>query len=183
MNRKLLVSAAAVAASLTVLPQMAAAKPTISSQTAPGVNFSAYKTYSWIPVQVDPGSNPIMYQQIMYDMDSALAQKGYVKVDSNGQLSLLLTLGGKQKTEVNSWGWWGRQLSVYQYVVGQLSLDALDSKTQQPLWHGQASETVDPDKPNQAKINQAVQQLMVQFPATAATAVPAPAPAPTPQQP
>jgi hypothetical protein len=181
MNRKLLVSAAIVTC-VAMFPQVAAARPTINAQAAPGVNFSAYKTYSWIPVQVNPGSNPIMYQQIMYDMDSALAQKGYVKVESNGQLSLLLTLGGKQKTEVNSWGWWGRQLSVYQYVVGQLSLDALDTKTQQPLWHGQASETVDPDKPNLTKINQAVQQLMAQFPATAATAVPAPAPTQQQQQ-
>lgn len=181
MTRKLIVSVT-VAACLAALSQPSFARPTISSQTAPGVNFSAYKTYSWIPVQVQAGSNPIMYQQIMYDMDAPLAAKGYQKVESGGQISLLLTLGGKEKTDVQSWGWWGRQLSVYQYTVGQLSLDALDTKTQQPLWHGQASETVDPNKPNQAKINQAVQQLMAQFPATAAVSAPPAAPAPTPQQ-
>jgi hypothetical protein len=181
MTRKLIVSAT-VAAYLAAFSQPSLARPTIDAQTAPGVNFSAYKTYSWIPVQVAPGSNPIMYQQIMYDMDAPLAAKGYVKVESGGQINLLLTLGGREKTDVQSWGWWGRQLSVYQYVVGQLTLDALDSKTQQPLWHGRATETVDPSKPNQAKINQAVQKLMALFPATAAVAVPPSAPAPTPQQ-
>ena len=43
------------------------------------------------------------------------------------------------------------------------------------LWHGQASDTVNPNKVNQSKVDAAVAMLMENFPATAA-ATPAPAP-------
>lgn len=168
MNRKIL----AIAAIALTIPAASFAGPTISTQAAPGVNFSAYKTYTWVQAQVPAGGNPITYQQIMADIDSALAQKGYVKAPSDGSLSMILTLGAREKTDVESWGRFGLQTSVYQYTEGQLSLDAFDTKTQQAVWHGEASATIDPDKPNPSKIDAAIQKLMVQFPATAAPPVP-----------
>jgi len=166
-----------LAIGLALLPQASAAKPKISTQAMPGVNFSAYKTYAWVNSLPPAGMNPIMYQEIMMDMDSALAAKGYQKVSDNGDLSMILTIGAQQKTDIQSWGRFGFQTSVYQYTEGQLSLDAFDTKTKQAVWHGQAKETVNPNKPNQAKIDAAVSSVMASFPATAASAV-APAPAP-----
>ena len=154
-------------ASSLVLSADAQAKPTISTDAVPGVNFSAYKTYAWANMTPPNGVNPVMYQRIMGDFESALASKGYQKAEA-GDLSLILTIGAREKTDVQSWGRFGLQTSVYQYTQGQLSLDAFDTKTNQALWHGQVSETVDPDKPNQAKIDSAIAKLMVQFPATAA---------------
>lgn len=151
-------------------PGVAVAGPTISTQAAPGVNFSSYKTYNWIEADVPPGGNPITYQQIMADIDSALASKGYSKVQANGDLGLILTIGEQQKTDVQTWGRWGLQTSVYQYTQGQLSLDVFDLKTKQAVWHGQASETINPDKPNQSKVDAALAKFMTGFPATAATA-------------
>lgn len=171
MHRKILIVVAFAFGMAT--PAASIAGPSISTQAAPGVNFSAYKTYSWVQASVPPGGNPIMQQQIVADLDSALSQKGYLKAASNGDLSLILTIGAQQKTDVESWGRFGLQTSVYQYTQGQLSLDAFDTKTQQAVWHGQASETVDPDKPNPSKVSAGIQKLMAQFPATAA---PAPAP-------
>jgi hypothetical protein len=136
----------------------------------PGVNFSSYKTYTWVQATAPAGGNPVMQQQILNDLDAALAQKGYQEVKSGGDLSLVLTIGAQEKTDIQSWGWWGRQLSVNQYTQGQLSLDAFDTKTQQAVWHGQASQTIDPDKPNPSKVDAAIAKLMVQFPATAAVA-------------
>lgn len=167
MHRKLRLFVA-FAAGLTLVPAVGLAGPQISTQTAPGVNFSSYKTYSWVQAQVPSGGNPILFQQILSDMDSALSQKGYRKVESNGDLSLVVTIGTQEKTDVETWGRFGLQTSVYQYTRGQLSLDAFDTKTKQALWHGQASQTVNPDKPNQAKIDAAVAKLMAGFPATAA---------------
>ena len=161
------------------VPAASFAGPNIQTQAAPGANFSAYKTYSWVQANVPSGGNPIMYQQIMADIDSALASKGYSKAASNGDMSLILTLGAREKTDVTQWGRFGMQTSVWQYTQGQLSVDAFDSKTQQAVWHGQASETINPDKPNPAKVDQAIQKLMAAFPATAAAA-PAPASAPKP---
>ena len=148
------------------------AGPSISTQAAPGVNFSAYKTYSWVQAQAPAGGNPVMQQRIINDLDGALALKGYKQVQTGGDLSLIPTIGAREKTDVQSWGFWGRQLSVNQYTEGQLSLDAFDTKTQQAVWHGQASQTIDPAKPNPAKVDAAIQKLMAQFPATAATSPP-----------
>jgi hypothetical protein len=167
MKRKAM-NRVAFAAALTLMPAAALAGPKISTQAAPGVNFSAYKTYSWVQAQVPSGGNPILFQQIVSDLDSALSQKGYRKVDADGDLSLVMTIGAQQKTDIESWGRFGLQTSVYQYTQGQLSLDAFDSKTKQAVWHGQASQTVNPDKPNPSKIDAAVAKLMAGFPATAA---------------
>jgi hypothetical protein len=114
----------------------------------PGVNFSAYKTYSWVQAAAPAGGNPVMQQEILNDLNAALGQKGYQQVASNGDLSLILTIGARENTEIQSWGRFGLQTSVYQYTEGQLSLDAFDTKTQQAVWHGQAS----PDhRPGQAE--------------------------------
>jgi hypothetical protein len=180
MHRKhLLISGLAIG--LALLPQASAAKPRVSTDAMPGVNFSAYKTYAWVNSLPPAGMNPIMYQTIMMNIDSALAADGYQKVSDTGDLSMILTVGAQQKTDIQSWGRFGFQTSVYQYTVGQLSLDAFDTKTKQAVWHGQATETVNPNKPNQAKIDAAVSQLMASFPPTAAPAA-APAPAPAPAQ-
>ncbi|HYX46226.1 MAG TPA: DUF4136 domain-containing protein, partial [Sphingomicrobium sp.] len=155
---------------LALCSQASIAGPSISTQAMPGVNFSSYKTYTWVQATAPAGGNPVMQQQILNDLDAALAQKGYQEVKSGGDLSLVLTIGAQEKTDIQSWGWWGRQLSVNQYTQGQLSLDAFDTKTQQAVWHGQASQTIDPDKPNPSKVDAAIAKLMVQFPATAAVA-------------
>ena len=131
----------------------------------PGVNFGSYKTYAWIQAQQPSGGNPIIAQQIMADIDAALAQKGYAKAAADADLGVVLTLGAQDKTDVESFGRFGLQTSVWQYTEGQLSFDAYDMKTKQAVWHGQASETVDPKKPNQKKIDAAVSKLMAQFPA------------------
>lgn len=167
MKRKAMIRVA-FAAALTLMPAAVLAAPKVSTQAAPGVNFSAYKTYSWVQAQVPSGGNPILFQQILSDLDSALSQKGYRKVDADGDLSLVLTIGAQQKTDIESWGRFGLQTSVYQYTQGQLSLDAFDTKTKQAVWHGQTSQTVNPDKPNPSKIDAAVAKLMAGFPATAA---------------
>ena len=164
MDRKRLLLIAFVVG-LTLLPGAVIAGPNISTQSAPGVNFGQYKTYAWDHADAPSGGNPIMYQQIISDFDSALAAKGYQKVDSDGDLSLVLTIGAQEKTDIQSWGRFGLQTSVYQYTQGQLSLDAFDTKTKQAVWHGQASQTVNPDKPKPAKITSAIQRLMADFPA------------------
>lgn len=144
------------------------AGPTISTNVVPGVNFSAYKTYTWV-APVSSVANPVMYQRIQADFDAALAGLGYQKGDP-GDLSMIITTGAQQRTDVQSWGRFGMQTSVYQYTQGQLSLDVFDTKTQQALWHGQASQTVNPDKPNLKAIDAAIAKLMLQFPPTAAPA-------------
>jgi hypothetical protein len=151
------------------LATAAVAGPTISSNTAPGVNFSAYKTYQW--VQVSPSSNPVIQEEIIASIEQSLASKGLVKADS-GDMKLVLTTGVQSQTELESWGRWGLQTSTYTYSTGQLSIDAFDGKTNQALWHGQATETINPNKPDMKKINEAITKLMATFPSAVIPSTP-----------
>jgi hypothetical protein len=98
-----------------------------------------------------------------------MASRGYQKVPG-GELTLALTLGAQDKTDIQTWGRFGLQTSVYQYTEGQMSLDVFDTKTNQALWHGQVVKTIDPNKPDQSKISKAINKLMAKFPGTAAAA-------------
>ncbi len=140
-----------------------------SAQTAPGANLSAYRTYEWLGTTPPAGANPIMVQQIIADFDAQMASRGYQKAQP-GELTLVLSLGAREKTDIQSWGRFGLQTSVYQYTQGQLSLDVYDTKTQQALWHGQVAKTIDPNKPNPSKVTKAIDKLMQKFPGTAAPA-------------
>lgn len=162
----------ALAATLAAPADMAMAQT--SAQTAPGANLSAYRTYEWLGTAPPVGTNPIIVQQIIADFDAAMASRGYQRIDSGADLTLALTLGAQEKTDVQTFGRFGLQTSVYQYTEGQMSLDVFDSKTNRALWHGQVARTINRNKPNQKKISQAITKLMLQFPGTAA---PAPAPA------
>ena len=160
------------------LPAQAIAGPRISTDTAPGVNFSAYKTYAWVDTPIPPGLNPIIIQRIRNGIEAGLAQKGYVRGEP-GDLSLIMTIGTRDKVDVQSWGGWGPgwglgfggwgggHVSVYEYTQGQLSLDVFDTRSRQAVWHGQATDTVNTEKPKPEKIDKAVMKLMAQFPPTA----------------
>ena len=43
-------------------------------------------------------------------------------------------------------------------------MDAFDTKTRQPLWHGQATDTFDPKKIDPVKLEKAVSDVMSRFP-------------------
>jgi hypothetical protein len=159
-RRVLLISAAAFGAAISF---DAWAGPKVSTDVAPGANFGAYKTFNWVNATAPANMDPVAYGRIVQDIESALEAKGYMK-GSPADLSLVLSLGALNKTQVNSWGYFGRQLDVYQYTEGKLSLDAFDSKTKQAVWHGQADDEIHPDKPNPAKIDSAISKLMTKFP-------------------
>jgi hypothetical protein len=165
MHRRSFVLLTGAAASLMMVGH-SAARPQISTDTAPGVNFAGYKSFAWVNLTPPSGMDPVAFGRIRTGIEGALVEKGYQKAGgSAGDLSLILTVGAREKTEVNSFGRFGLQTDVYQYTQGTLSLDAFDTKTKQPVWHGQATETVNPDKPNPKAIDDGVAKLMAKFPA------------------
>lgn len=151
----------ALAASLLAVP--AWARPTVSTDTTPGANFAAYKTFGFANALPPANMDPVAYERIRQGVEQGLTGKGYSKADS-GDLSVIITLGAKDKTDVQSWGRFGLQQDVYQYTEGQVSVDVFDTKTKQPLWHGQATETVDPRKLDAKKIDTAITDVMAKFP-------------------
>jgi hypothetical protein len=138
--------------------------PKVSSEAAPGVSFAGYKTFSFV-TEAPRGANPVAVEQIQQDVGSAMAGKGYTH-GQPGDLTVVTSVGAQNRTQVNTWGWWGQNVDVYQYTEGQLAVDVYDTKTKQALWHGQATEKINPGQPDPAKINEAVAEVMASFPAT-----------------
>jgi hypothetical protein len=156
-----------------------AARPQISADAAPGVNFAAYKTYAWVNAQPPQGMDPVAFERIRSSIEDELFSRGYQKADP-GDLSLILSIGAREKTQFESWGRFGLQTDVYQYTQGALSLDAFDTKTRQAVWHGQATETINPDKPNPGAVAEAVHKLIAKFPQGGGAAAAAPTSTPPP---
>jgi hypothetical protein len=152
----------ALVAGLLAVPALA--KPKVSADTTPGANFAAYRTFAIVNVLPPPGMNPVVYERIRQGVEQGLAGKGYSKADP-GDLSVIITVGGRDKIDVQTWGPFGRDVDVRQYTEGQLSVDVFDTKTRQPLWHGQATGTVNPQKLNAQKIEAGVADIMARFPA------------------
>jgi|WetSurMetagenome_2_1015567.scaffolds.fasta_scaffold109775_3 hypothetical protein len=162
MRRRSLLVVAAIA--LSVGGQAYAAHPDVSTEAMPGVNFAGFKTFNWVKAPIPQGMDPVAYERMQNDVADALINKGYQQANP-ADISLVLTVGARQKTDFNSWGFFGNQLDVYQYTQGKLSVDAFDNKTRQAVWHGQASETINPNKPDPAKVDSAINKMMVKFPA------------------
>lgn len=139
-------------------------KPKVSSDTTPGANFANYQTFVFANPLPPAGMNPVTFERMRMGVEQGLTTKGLSKGDP-GDLSVLITIGAKDKTDIQTWGRWGRQVDVRQYTEGQLSVDVFDTKTKQPLWHGQATESVYSKKIDPAKVEKAVADVMSRFPA------------------
>ncbi len=166
MHRRLLLALAA--ASTLMLPGPLAARPSISAQAAPDANFGAYKIFTWGNNLPPQGVNPVAFQRIQSDVELGLASKGYQKGPPPADITLILSVGAQQKTDFESWGRFGLQTDAYSYTQGSLSVDMFDTKTKRALWHGQATETINPEKPNASEVDVAVAKLMARFPGAAA---------------
>jgi hypothetical protein len=146
------------------LPLAAAAR--VSSDTTPGVNFSTYQTFTVVNSAAPAGMNPVAFERIRQGVEQGLTSKGYAKAPQ-GDIAVIITVGAQDKTDVHTWGAFGRQVDVHQYTEGQLSIDAFDSKTKQPLWHGQDTESVERGHVDEEKVDKRVGQVMAEFPARA----------------
>src|SRR5262245_64905234 len=80
----------------------------VTTQSAPNVNWSQYKTYSW--AQGESVANPIMNQYIVSAIDAQLSAKGFKKVDSDGDLVVVFntTTDTQKQLNWNSFGGFGR---------------------------------------------------------------------------
>src|SRR6185436_11447858 len=80
----------------------------VTTQSAPNVNWSQYKTYSWGKSESE--ANPIMNQYITAGIDSHMTAKGFKKVDQDGDLTVIFNANSSTSKELNwsSMGGWGR---------------------------------------------------------------------------
>ncbi|MFC3214247.1 DUF4136 domain-containing protein [Novosphingobium panipatense] len=157
MIRKAFIAALAIA---IMTPSAALAK--VSSDTTPGVNFQSYKTFYFVNSRPPTGMDPVAFERIRMAIERGLTSKGYTNA-SGGDMAIIITIGAKDKTDIDTWGAFGRQVDVRQYTEGSLSVDAFDAKTARPLWHGRAIDNVG-SKLNPVKAEKEVGKLMAEFP-------------------
>jgi hypothetical protein len=150
-------------------------------------DFSKYKTYKWVDLKGADQANELTEKQIKQAIDTNLATKGLLRVDSDTAdlyLDTQTAVGTeKQFTSYNTgwgygpgWGggWYGGGMSsttttgsTSTIYVGQLVLDMYDSAKKELVWRGAASKTIDPKaKPDkqQKNITKAVDKLLKNYP-------------------
>jgi Domain of unknown function (DUF4136) len=148
-------------------------------------DLSRYQTYAWIdgdplmrPRGVEPSVSPLNVRRIQEAVESELSRKGYRKVEESLSADFVVsfTVGARDKLSIESypipyrgpweWGWYGRDVDVYSYMEGTLSIDIFDGVKRQPVWHGWATKEVyESDIANPAPvIKRAVSAILRKFP-------------------
>jgi hypothetical protein len=158
-RRKLIMLAAASALLFAVGAQ---AKPQLTVDAASGVNLSKYKTYSWVKTNPPPGFNSVRYQRALENINAKMAAKGY-RHAAPSDFMLALTVGKRQKVDLDTWHRYGYR-DPYTRTEGEVALDAFDVKTKKALWHGKITDIINPKKPDPAKADAALTQLLARFP-------------------
>ncbi|MDH3734125.1 MAG: DUF4136 domain-containing protein [Gemmatimonadota bacterium] len=149
------------------------------------VAIGAYETYSWLP---DPGgrdrrvNNEFVGQQVMLVADAVLAEKGYRRVEGDGDFMLGWHAGlrdGMDVTTINDyygygysrWGYgggvWVSDTYVDEYTEGTLLVDVVDAERNELVWRGSAETRVDPlamPEDTAPVIRDAVQRILSDFP-------------------
>lgn len=148
----------------------------VTSDSMPGVDFTKYRTYKWVPIEGAVQPNQIVDAQIKQSIDSQLAAKGLTKTDGDkADLLVGYQVSIDQEKQWNAYGtggglrWGGGMASAQQSTMstGTLVLDMYDPATKQLVWTGRVSKTLDPSA-NQGKkqknLDKAMQKLLKNFP-------------------
>jgi hypothetical protein len=139
-------------------------------------DFGQYKTYSWEKVQTQ---DPLWVDRIKGAVNSALAAKGWTKVDSGGEVAVIAIESTQDQQTLNTfydgfgggWRWRGfggfgdSTTTVDTYKVGTLVVDLFDAGTKKLIWRGSASDTLsDKSDKNIKTLDKAVQKMFDRFP-------------------
>jgi hypothetical protein len=143
-------------------------------------DFSRYHTYSWIGVNA---GNSLWQERITQAVDSALAAKGWSKVQSGGDASVSAIGKTREQDSMQTFydgfpgwgwraGWWGMGggmgMSTTEVVperVGTLTVDIFDGSSKQLIFRGQSTDTLSskPEK-NDQKMEHSVNDIFKKFP-------------------
>jgi hypothetical protein len=127
-------------------------------------DFSKFKTYKWITLKSVAPIDKLTDEQIKAALDTALAQKGFKKVDGDSTADLLI---GYQTSELIDEEFSHIDASHRMIYSGDLAVDMYDPANHHPIWRGIASKALDPKaKPEkrQKNLDRAVAKLMKNYP-------------------
>jgi len=139
---------------LTVLLLSACSGVKVRTDYDPAADFTTLHTYAWLPTPRektgDPRiDDPLINSRIERSIDSALATKGFAKVEADqADFHVTFYVGIDRKLDVTTmpraYGYYGAWGGVYgatttyvdQYDVGTLLIDVIDRARNQLVWRG-----------------------------------------------
>jgi hypothetical protein len=141
-------------------------------------DFHQLHTYSWETVHT---ADQLWVDRIKSAVDSALAAKGWTRVDSGGDVSVVAIEMTRDQQQLNTFydnfggGWrWGRGFGggfgtsttdVDTYKVGTLVVDLFNTKDKSLLWRGSASDTLSSKSASNIKnLDNGVRKMFEHFP-------------------
>lgn len=169
---------------MPVLLAACASTPTAVTSVAEStrVDFSGYRSYSWIDKPL--ASSVLDRDRVVADIDTRLQSKGWLETD-DADVSLVAKVDRRDKkstktfySQGSSRGWGLRPFSsgridsvmpptttVHIDTIGILTVDVLDAKTHQSVWHG-TFEVKIPESPGKLKpaIDAGIEKLLSRFP-------------------
>src|SRR4029077_19729699 len=108
-----------------------------------------YHTYAWGSNNTNAIKNSILAQVAQQDIENAMQQKGFQKVQENASPDLVLTASGgeHESTSYNAWGMRGISggmggISPQQNVEATMVVSLYDTKQQSLVWRGIAENTL-----------------------------------------
>jgi hypothetical protein len=138
------------------------------------VDFSRYRTYSWLEVKADP----LWTDRIRAAVDSQLTAKGWTPVEGAGDASIAAFGSTRQIPTLETFytnfggGWYWRGFgdglattNVDYTQMGTLVVDIFDTPTKKLIFRATATDTLSekPEK-NEKKLEKAVEEMFAHFP-------------------
>jgi hypothetical protein len=135
-------------------------------------NFSQYHTYAWGSNNKNAIQNSILAQVAQQDIEAAMSQKGFQKVEESQNPDLILTASGgeHESTSYNAWGMRGigggmGGISPQQNYETTMVVSLYDLKQKELVWRGIAENTLSNNgNKNQKNVEKAVEKMFKQWP-------------------
>jgi hypothetical protein len=169
---------------LIIAPLSACSTVKVHEQVAPGVDFSAYKTFAQAPPPKTAGTSMPGYSEITGDhiqaaIAHALEAKGFTRASvQEADLVVSFAITGQPRQDIESepgyGGFYGGLAAgntyTVNYVRGTLTIDVFDAKTKKMIWHayGQTDIYGSGDGKGAAKVDGAIDSILKNFPPEAA---------------
>lgn len=153
----------------------------------PAAQFTAYRTYHWLPSEAPRGMNPLMFRRVKDSIDRSLAARGYTRADP-GDFAITFTIDERDRIRADDygygwggfgwggygwggWGWgccgagWGYPaVDIYTVTQRSIVIDIYDARTRAPAWHGVVRRETYSDRLDYGRLDRAVEAVLAKFP-------------------
>jgi hypothetical protein len=140
-------------------------------------DFAAYGTFAWLQEPVSAVGdakaakqmNTLLDKRIRTAVEAELQARGMTVNTETPDVLLVYHTGVDSKIDVTDWGysyptryggWYGgSNIDVYEYEEGTLIVDLIDARSNQLVWRGEATKTLE-DNPSPEQMDQNLREVV-----------------------